>query len=531
MRSLRIAYIGNFQPPLSTENDVRRSLVDMGHQVQPLQEDAPATWEVAPQIEADLVLWTRTWHLPQFPQAQVLATLAERNIPTVAFHLDKYWDLDRQPQIGTEPWWRCAYVFSADGGNQDRFEELGINHYWSPPGVYAGHCVTGTPESAWQSDVGFIGSVPRYHPEWRHRQELVSYLHRHLGRRFKHLGRGGEPVPMERTSDAIASMRIVVGDSCGVGDRGHYWSNRIPETLGRGGFLLHPAVDGIEEWYKDGEHLRLWEAGDWTALYSLIDHYLTHPDEAAEIAARGRALVMERDTFAHRMQMILDTVGVRHPNLCSLRRRIDISNPIDEKTVWEVYDEEVYQAGPYLAEGGTVIDLGANIGAFTLWALEHGADQVLAVEPNADNAAAWRRHVEDESAVLLEVGAWASDGHADLTPGPGDAAGRDGWLRPNERGPVTLYGLDGWVEGEVVVLKMDIEGAEYAVIAGASPETLRQIRFITFEFHTQEMSERCGWDQDDALGRCVQKLAETHHIEILGRPSAGGYVRAIRYDD
>ena len=78
MTQLRIGYIGNFGPVHSTENHVRQALEGLGHQVVQFQEDDPVSWDrlLDPFTERlDVVLWTRTWHLPQFRQLDALAAL------------------------------------------------------------------------------------------------------------------------------------------------------------------------------------------------------------------------------------------------------------------------------------------------------------------------------------------------------------------------------------------------------------------------------------------------------------------------
>ncbi|MEX2253026.1 MAG: glycosyltransferase, partial [Thermoleophilaceae bacterium] len=112
-------------------------------------------------------------------------------------------------------------------------------------------------------------------------------------------------------ADLYASIKVVVGDSCLLpGDHGRYWSDRIPETLGRGGFLLHPWVGGIDDHFTDGEHLRLWPAGDWRELQRLIEHYLRNDDERRRIAEAGRLHVLENHTYTVRVRQLLERIGL-----------------------------------------------------------------------------------------------------------------------------------------------------------------------------------------------------------------------------
>lgn len=107
--------------------------------------------------------------------------------------------------------------------------------------------------------------------------------------------------------DLYASTKVNVGDSCLVGGATAYCSDRLPECIGRGGFLLHPHVEGVTDGtlYADGVHLRCWELGDWDELRRLIDYYVAHDDERRQIAAQGRAHVLERHTYTRRLADLL----------------------------------------------------------------------------------------------------------------------------------------------------------------------------------------------------------------------------------
>ena len=149
---LEIVYCGNFDPPYSTENDVFKTLLAAGHDVRPVQEQDLAEWERLPALltssEApDCVIWTRTASL----SAQIPADLRRRmqiqarlsGIPTIGVHLDRWWGLERQSDLYNDPYFRCEYLFTADGHDPDRWEALGANHHWMPPAI--------APHNAWKS--------------------------------------------------------------------------------------------------------------------------------------------------------------------------------------------------------------------------------------------------------------------------------------------------------------------------------------------------------------------------------------------
>lgn len=303
---MHVTYFGNFRPPHSTENHVMQALEALGDEVDARQENDLEAWGPVP--DSDLVLWTRTWDLPDFPQRTMLDACAARGIPTVGFHLDRWWGLDRQHEITEHPFFSCSLVITADGGHDDEWKTAGVNHHWMPPAVSEFECRPGLADfDAYGNDVTFVGSWGGYHPEWPHRAQLIA----HLQEWFDEDGRLGlwpkpnqEAVRGAPLRDLYASTKVCVGDSCLVPPIHHYWSDRIPETLGRGGFLLHPHVDGLDEYYTPGEHLVCWTLGDWDELRELIEYYVSHDDERQKIADAGRDHVLAHHTYTERMRQL-----------------------------------------------------------------------------------------------------------------------------------------------------------------------------------------------------------------------------------
>ncbi len=219
---------------------------------------------------------------------------------------------------------RVQLVFTTDGDHEAEWAAAGINHHWLPPGVLAVECYDAPPAPEWAGrwDVAFVGSAPgpdgrgTYHPEWAHRAEMVEHLRDWYGERFVHVGNGGDMAnnldrPNLRGDDLnrfYASVAITVGDSCLVSEDGSYWSDRVPETWGRGGFLIHPYVRKLSEMFLD--ELPGWHLGDWALLHSAIDRALSLPDAREKTRWRIAAEVRARHTYTNRVQTILDTIGL-----------------------------------------------------------------------------------------------------------------------------------------------------------------------------------------------------------------------------
>jgi len=311
---LQVVYIGNFEPSHSTENHVRASLEELGVTVRPVQENR-TTWRALDPLvaEADLLLYTRTWGLPDPDQG--LRWLARCPIPTVSYHLDLYAGLPRGRALRQDPFRCTQHVFTPDGGSADFFREQGVAHHYLKPGVYGRECVLLGPAPHLTADVGFVGSE-LYHPEWPYRGRLLQFLRDTWGPRFAKHGPPQPTVRGETLNRVYASVKVVVGDSlCLDFDHPHYWSDRIYETLGRGGFLVHPYVFGLEEEFTDRQHVVFYRYGDLAMLRDLVEHYLHHPEEREAIRRAGHAHVKASCTYVHRMRELLGVVGQAHPEL------------------------------------------------------------------------------------------------------------------------------------------------------------------------------------------------------------------------
>jgi hypothetical protein len=79
-------------------------------------------------------------------------------------------------------------------------------------------------------------------------------------------------------------------------------SNRVYDALACGALVVSDRVPGIDEEF-DGAVVTYGTAEE---LHELLDRYLADPGARAEAGARGRAAVLERHTFAQRVDRILE---------------------------------------------------------------------------------------------------------------------------------------------------------------------------------------------------------------------------------
>jgi hypothetical protein len=309
--ALKIVYLGNSRFPWTTETHLARTLEQMGHRVQFLQEDHYTIGQIHRAARgSDLVIYQRTWGKGA-GLTDVWRDLESRGTVTASYHLDLYVGLEREATLVGDPFWSTQYVFTPDGdpASQPVFDRLGINHHWLPPAIVADEIGPGKIEERFAHDVIFVGSY-HYHREWPYRAQLIDWLTETYGDRFRRYGSGAEVIRGAQLNSLVTSAKVVVGDSlCPGFTKPYYTSDRPFETIGRGGFLIMPWIRGLDEMFADRRHLVFYTYGDFDELRAQIDYYLDTPHERDRIREAGRAHVAEHHTYTHRLTEALKIMG------------------------------------------------------------------------------------------------------------------------------------------------------------------------------------------------------------------------------
>jgi len=315
-KQLDISYIGNFEPRHSTENHVAQTLETLGHRVHRLQEnkvDAATIWQRVRETGTRLLLYTRTWGFAGDGN-KLFRDLHAVGVPTASYHLDLYWGIARQNSIVGDPFWNTKFVFTADGGSEDQFRLAGINHIHMRAGVFQPECYKAAPDSRFTADVGFVGALDDYHPEWLpYRQKIKQNLTAWYGPQFRYWPKPGQPAVRNEDLNALyASVKIIVGDTlCPGFNHPRYTSDRVYETLGRGGFIIHPFIEGMQEEFEDGKTIVFYRYNQWDELKAKIDYYLAHEDERLRIRDAAHEFVKANCTYTNRLQEMLRHVALR----------------------------------------------------------------------------------------------------------------------------------------------------------------------------------------------------------------------------
>lgn len=307
---MKVVFLGNFEAPYSTENDFVKTYEKLGHTVFKIQENKSTTKEVLKACEdASLFHYVHThgWET----KGDLTKMLKSLECPSISVHLDYWRGLAREKDVGTHPFWHTDFVFTADGGSNDWYREKGINHFYSPAGILEDSCYLGEYKKELDFEVLFVGAKG-YHPEWSYRPQLIDWLSKTYEKRFVRVAGDTQygTVRGNYLNQLYNSSRVIVGDTlCLNFNHPDYFSDRLFETTGRGGFIIFPYIKGIERMFKLGEELITYEFGNFNQLKSLIDYYLEHKEERDKIRLAGMERVKKEHTYTHRLSNILKIVN------------------------------------------------------------------------------------------------------------------------------------------------------------------------------------------------------------------------------
>lgn len=158
--------------------------------------------------------------------------------------------------------------------------------------------------------------------------------------------------------------------------------------------------------------------------------------------------------------------------------------------------------------GMTVVDVGANLGYYSLLAsrLVGPTGKVIALEPNSENCRlllSSLRLQRSTNVTLIPVAAGAATGWAYYSTHVGSNGGLvdDTDLLVHPGVVVPTFCLDDLVRGPVGLLKMDVEGAEGLVVAGALRMLERDLPVVTTEVKEEMLRRVSGVGVAEYLGR------------------------------
>ena len=315
----RITFLGNFEVSYSSENHHAASLESLGHTVIKLQERKVKSKIIYNEaLDSDLFIWVHThgWQTPgSIDMVDVLHELKKHGIPTMTYHLDLWFGINRQKDLENDGFYRSiGHFFTVDKLMADWFNKnTKVKGHFMPPGVYDKECYIHPDKNKkyYDHDVIFVGSK-RYHQEYPFRPKLIDFLRETYADRFCHVGGDGDTgtVRGDALNRIYARSKIAIGDTLNINfNYPYYTSDRLFESTGRGGFTIYPNIVGLDQYFKDDEVV-WYEHGNLDDLKKKIDYYLEHDDEREQIRLRGHERTKREHTYVHRWEQILKELGI-----------------------------------------------------------------------------------------------------------------------------------------------------------------------------------------------------------------------------
>lgn len=197
-----------------------------------------------------------------------------------------------------------------------------------------------------------------------------------------------------------------------------------------------------------------------------------------------------------------------------------LSDHIESQVFWQGFQEAdegvVRLLKRHLPVNGIFVDIGANVGTFTLVAARRALrGEVHAFEPSAHHFARLSRNVtlnRFENVVLNQKGLYDQPGEAVLfLPSKAGEMNNSGAASLYTRGgsevqqfseAIALVRLDDYVRDRAItnldIIKIDIEGAEIRALEGAR-ETIARFRPLVFMELDRDNLARAGYSADNVL--------------------------------
>ncbi len=168
-------------------------------------------------------------------------------------------------------------------------------------------------------------------------------------------------------------------------------------------------------------------------------------------------------------------------------------------------DYPVVDLARALPEVELIVDLGANVGAFSFLmqtlCRKSGCDpQIVAVEPDAANAAFLREQPFANALEIHEAAVGRSNGTARLVPGQNSVTHHVDFSGSANGLTIPVISLESLCDRPALV-KMDIEGSELAVLEVGLPEN---VQHLVLEWH------HAGAPTDIVAGNWIQISSDIH---------------------
>lgn len=301
---MKILYIAKRRRAVD-ETVIREELQKLGHEVLHLEErdhNFLTCWSECERFNPDFVLFHKL-QIGGGPLS-LIHRLQYHKVFSVSWTFDLHFGHPfRQKKVSYYEWMKADLNLLTDPGHDDEYKRHGIRTRLLRQGIADQNCYIGEPKKELECDVVLVGSMNSAYPE---RENMHNFLDEHYGDRFRRYGTDkNNQIRWDDLNSLYRSAKIVMGDSM---NSPGYWSNRMYEIMGRGGFMITPYIEGLQTEFTPGVHYVYFERKNYPELKRKIDYYLAHPQEREKIAQAGFKEVKEKHKYSDRVRELISIV-------------------------------------------------------------------------------------------------------------------------------------------------------------------------------------------------------------------------------
>ncbi|MDP3881881.1 MAG: FkbM family methyltransferase [Nanoarchaeota archaeon] len=220
-----------------------------------------------------------------------------------------------------------------------------------------------------------------------------------------------------------------------------------------------------------------------------ISHYIGKMKEAG----RGLLIVKNKGKVVQHLLGLAKGEKIYYHLPGNLRLEIPNKSKKDKTAILsikEIFGDKLYSLD--FPSARTIIDLGANIGVYSLYAgLQHPNAVVYAFEPDPWSFKQLKRNIEinhlQKRVKAFCMASSGKNGYIDFYVDPLTTRGSSALYPKGEKIKVkslTLKDLFSLLKvKECDILKVDIEGAEYDLLYNSPEKIMRSVHYILLEYH------------------------------------------------
>lgn len=172
--------------------------------------------------------------------------------------------------------------------------------------------------------------------------------------------------------------------------------------------------------------------------------------------------------------------------------KLQIRDEADQSVMREIFKLREYKvAEEKIAEAKVILDVGAHAGFFTLYCrVLNPSAEIYALEPLSENIAAFKEHLEKNNVEGVEIVEAALARATEKRKIVITEDNHNNYLDEAGEKEAQAYSFKDFCDkndlDKVDLLKMDIEGGEYEIIAAMDEEDFKKVGAFILEYHEGE---------------------------------------------